>query len=240
MYSLRGIGKDVFAIFADEFFFFSPDVLPAILPTLATGAVFIMTSSVSPDGDNPMMRMIDTRYNDGTPVVKQLDFNKSCNACKRKGLQKRCPHIKSILTAGIMHSVVYLFPLLILSLIERVQSIGERIRQKMEDGERLTMIEQPQHFQSHAGNERMEKLMDPKAYRVEIENEEELPSISNAFQKEWIDSMEKNTYKLKKHVDHIFITIDPSAGKRDNPQNPRYSPVREKSKSLCTSVHHFC
>lgn len=79
--------------------------------------------------------------------------------------------------------------------------------------ERLTWLEQPQHFQSHAGNERMEKLMDEKSYRVEIENEEELPSITNAFQKEWIDSMEKNTYRLKKHVDQIFITIDPSAGK---------------------------
>lgn len=93
---MRGTGKKVFAIFADEFFFFSPEVLPAILPTLATGAVFVMTSSVAPDGDNPMMRLLDTKYRDGTPVVKQLDFNKACRSCQRKGLEKRCTHNPSI------------------------------------------------------------------------------------------------------------------------------------------------
>lgn len=76
----------------------------------------------------------------------------------------------------------------------------------------MKSLEQPQHFQSHAANERMECMMDEQSYRREIQNEEEMPSISNAFEKSWIDSMVKNTYLLSKDMNHIFITIDPSAG----------------------------
>lgn len=137
-----------------------------MLPTLATGAIFIMTSSIAPSGDNPMMRMQESKYADGTPVVKIVDFNRVCNSCRRKGLNKKCSHV----------------------------------------------IQQPQHFQSHAGNERMEKLMDERSFRIEIQNEEEEPSISNAFEKEWIDSMVKNPYKLKVNVDYIMISLDPACG----------------------------
>jgi hypothetical protein len=93
---LRGTGKDVLAIFADEFLFFNPAVLPALLPTLATGAIFVMTSSVSPDGDNQLVKLLDTKYNDGTDVVRKLNWVQSCKACERKGQQDRCTHIQSI------------------------------------------------------------------------------------------------------------------------------------------------
>lgn len=49
----------------DEFLFFNPEVLPAILPTLATGSMFIMISSVAPDGDSPLRKIIETKYPDG-------------------------------------------------------------------------------------------------------------------------------------------------------------------------------
>ena len=74
-----------------------------MLPTLATGAIFLMISSVSPDGDNPLVKLLDTKYIDGTNVVWKLNWVQSCKACERKGLQDRCTHITRIF--------IYLFSL---------------------------------------------------------------------------------------------------------------------------------
>lgn len=71
---MRGVGKDVKLIVADEWMFYDPDVLPAILPTLATDATFIIISSVSPDGQSPLRRILDTTYADGRPVFKMLNW----------------------------------------------------------------------------------------------------------------------------------------------------------------------
>ncbi len=97
---MRGTGKDVMIIFADEFLFFNHAVLPAMLPTLATGAAFIMTSSVSPDGDNPLLKLLSAKYPDGTDVVKNLNWIQSCKNCERRGLAERCTHIARMLAAA--------------------------------------------------------------------------------------------------------------------------------------------
>lgn len=125
-----------------------------------------MTSSVAPDGDNPMMRLMDTKYKDGTPVVKQIDLNNACNACKRKGLEKRCTH----------------------------------------------RVKQPEHFQSHVGNERMERMMDKEAYDREIQNKEDTPAISDAFERDWIDAMFTRIYRIRNIQKHIFLSIDTAGG----------------------------
>lgn len=125
-----------------------------------------MTSSVAPDGDNPLMRLMDTKYNDGTPVVKQIDLNNACAACKRKGLEKRCTH----------------------------------------------RVKQPEHFHSHTGNERMEKMMDKESYLREIQNVEDTPATSSAFEREWIDAMFTRRYKIRTNAKHIFLSIDPAGG----------------------------
>lgn len=89
---MRGAGKDVDVVFFDEWGFFSPAVLPAILPTLANGSVAVMTTSVPPDPDSPMMQLINVKYKDGTPVVKKLDWLQSCTECKRRGEAESCTH----------------------------------------------------------------------------------------------------------------------------------------------------
>jgi hypothetical protein len=61
-------------VFCDEFAFFNHLVLPAILPTLATGAAFIMTSSISPDGDSPVMELLNVKHEDGTNVIRKLNW----------------------------------------------------------------------------------------------------------------------------------------------------------------------
>lgn len=156
------------AIFADEFLFFNPAVLPALLPTLATGAAFIMTSSVSPDGDNPIVQLLDTKYSDGTSVVRKLNWVQSCKPCERKGLQDRCTHI----------------------------------------------ARPPQHFQSYAGQERLNRLMSHNAesFDREMLNIGGKPTLTNAFERHWIDYMVDNYYECDQAIDHLFITIDPSAG----------------------------
>jgi hypothetical protein len=169
---LRGTGKRPFAIFADEFLFFNLQALPAIIPTLATGAIFIATSSVAPDGDSPIMRLLDVKYPNGKPVVEKLCYIQSCDDCKRRGTEDRCTHIRR----------------------------------------------PPQHFQSHATQDRVNCLMsfDAEAKARELDNVGDKPLITSAFKKEWIDQMVSDPYRIKQNVPHIFITIDPSAGKDRN------------------------
>ena len=58
----------------DEFLFFSPLALQAILPTLAVGAASAMISSLSPDGSNPVMKLLESKYRDGTDVIKRINW----------------------------------------------------------------------------------------------------------------------------------------------------------------------
>lgn len=75
---MRGVGKDVKLIVADEWMFYDPGALPTILPTLATDATFIIISSVSPDGESPLRRILDTEYADGRKVFKMLNWIQVC------------------------------------------------------------------------------------------------------------------------------------------------------------------
>ena len=48
---------------------------------------------------------------------------------------------------------------------------------------------------------------------MDYRNISDKPTITNAFEKEWIDYAIHNLYELRTVVNHLFITIDPSAGK---------------------------
>ena len=147
-----------------------------------------MTSSVSTDGDSPIVRLLDTKYADGTPVVKKLNWVQACLDCQRKNMADRCNHIARM------------FPVPLTS------------------GQKLTRVGPPQHFQSYAGQERLARLMshNSEAYDREMLNIGAKPLISAAFQRDWIDAMDATSYTLRKTVDHIFITVDPSATKNRN------------------------
>jgi len=58
----------------DEFCFMNPKVFPAIFPTAATNAMLIMTSSLSPGGDSTALQILDVKYDDGSPVIKKLNW----------------------------------------------------------------------------------------------------------------------------------------------------------------------
>ncbi len=87
------MGDNLSLVVCDEFMFFNPGVLPAILPTLATDAMFIIISSVAPDGDSPLRKVIDALYPAGTRVIKLLNWCKVCPSCERRGLQDTCNHM---------------------------------------------------------------------------------------------------------------------------------------------------
>jgi hypothetical protein len=55
--------------------------------------MLVMTSSISPGSDSAAMRILDTKYDDGTNVVRVLDWVQSCVDCVRKGAAERCTHI---------------------------------------------------------------------------------------------------------------------------------------------------
>jgi hypothetical protein len=87
------MGDNLSLVICDEWMFFNPGVLPAIIPTLATGAIFIIISSVAPDGDSPLRKVIDALYPDGTRVIKLLDWVQVCASCERRGLADTCTHL---------------------------------------------------------------------------------------------------------------------------------------------------
>jgi hypothetical protein len=174
-------------ICADEFLFFNPAVLPALLPTLANGAAFVMTSSVSPDGDSPITQLLDVKYKDGTNVVKKLNYIKSCRECERRGTPETCTHIAR------MSPPFYLLKL-------------------MEAG-------RPEHFQTWSGQEKLERLMsqNPDSFDREMLNIGSKPTLEAAFRQEWIDAMVSTKYSdSQRTVNHLFVTIDPSAAKDRN------------------------
>jgi hypothetical protein len=71
----------------------NPKAFPAIFPSAANGAMLVMTSSMSPGSNSIAMRILDVKYDDGSDVVKKLDFVQSCVVCKRKGIPEKCTHI---------------------------------------------------------------------------------------------------------------------------------------------------
>jgi hypothetical protein len=74
------MGTRISAVFCDEFAFYNSEVLTnAIFPTLATGATLVMTSSISPDGDSPIMKILDVKYDDGSNVIKKLNWIQVCH-----------------------------------------------------------------------------------------------------------------------------------------------------------------
>ena len=91
--SLRGTGTKATAVFMDEFFFFNPKAFASIFPVTATGAMLVMTSSLSPGAQTSAMRILDVTYDDGTPVVKKLNWVQACVECRRKGTPEKCHHI---------------------------------------------------------------------------------------------------------------------------------------------------
>jgi hypothetical protein len=93
LYSLRGLASNVDAIFMDEFLFMNIAAYPAMLPSSATGGMLIMISSMSGNANSPAMKLIDATYDDGTPVVKKINWVQACIICKRKGVAEKCTHM---------------------------------------------------------------------------------------------------------------------------------------------------
>jgi len=72
------MGIDVSLVVCDEFLFYDAEALPAILPTLATDAIFIVISSIAPNGDSPLLKVLRSTYPDGTNVFKMLNWIQVC------------------------------------------------------------------------------------------------------------------------------------------------------------------
>jgi len=166
------MGAYVSAIFFDEFLFMNPKVFAAIIPTVLTGAMLVMTSSMSPNSNSLAMRIIRAKYDDGTDVVSQYNWTESCADCKRAGTPEKCRHF----------------------------------------------VAPPQHFQDWQSQSRAVKMLadlDGAADR-ELFNQADEPDTVQAFQDAWVDAMVKNHRRLEGDYDHLFVTIDPSAGKGRN------------------------
>jgi predicted metal-binding transcription factor (methanogenesis marker protein 9) len=79
-------------VVADELLFFHPGCWRVLVPVMNNGATFMMISSIAGDPDAPMMQVLRSKYRDGTPAVKVLNWIESCKECERKGQAEMCPH----------------------------------------------------------------------------------------------------------------------------------------------------
>ena len=52
-----------------------------------------MTSSMSPGGDSSAMKILDTKYEDGSNVITKFNWIIACVDCKRKGISEKCSHV---------------------------------------------------------------------------------------------------------------------------------------------------
>ena len=39
------------------------------------------------------MKILDTKYDDGTDVIKKLNWVKACAECKKRGVPEKCRHV---------------------------------------------------------------------------------------------------------------------------------------------------
>jgi len=94
--NLRGTGGGAVLVILDEGLFFCDAAYEVILPTIANGAGFVITSSQPPLGTNAVGLLTATMPDTGTPVMRVLNWTPMCLGCKAKQtLQQReivCRH----------------------------------------------------------------------------------------------------------------------------------------------------
>lgn len=68
------MGHDLSLVVMDEFLFYDPDGLPAIMPIIGTDAILIIISSIAPNGDSPLLKILHATYEDGNKVFVLLNW----------------------------------------------------------------------------------------------------------------------------------------------------------------------
>lgn len=166
----------------------NPGSFSAIFPSTLTGSMLIMISSMSSDANSPAMQIINSKYDDGTDVVKKFNFATSCGVCTRKGIAEKCTHISRS--------------------VQHFQSIGAQARLSKllsaDDYLREVMYVSFSLLRTHSLTHSLAR------------NQVDAPLITYAFDRPWIENMVNNPYRLNEDIEHLFITIDPASGKDQN------------------------
>jgi hypothetical protein len=94
--NLRGVGIKMFGLFVDEGYWIAEAGVPVMVPLVANGAFFVITSSVGAGGARAgLMAILDARLPDGTLAVKEINYHVSCDICKAKGVPEgQCKHVQ--------------------------------------------------------------------------------------------------------------------------------------------------
>ena len=167
----------------------NPAAFPAIFPSTATGAMLILISSMSGNSNSPAMKLIEATYDDGTKVVKKLDWRQGCSACRRKGIAETCTHFSKL--PQFFQSVA--------SMARLAKLLGAT----NPDAYKIEM-EYVYSFQFTQKNIHLLTL-----YR----NQQEESPTSFAFKSAEIDRMVNHSYRLNEDIKYLFITVDPAGGK---------------------------
>lgn len=93
--NLRGTGGNAALIILDEGLFFCNEAYSVILPTIANGAGFVITSSQPPLGTNAIGLLTATMPDTGEPVMKVFNWRPMCLGCEaREKLLQREVHCR--------------------------------------------------------------------------------------------------------------------------------------------------
>lgn len=72
-YSLRGKGERVAVVLMDEFMFMAQSVYASIFPTIITGALLCMISSMSP-GNTAAKDLMHVKADDGSDIITKYNW----------------------------------------------------------------------------------------------------------------------------------------------------------------------
>ena len=129
--NLRGVGTKMFGLFVDEGYWIAEAGVPVMVPLVANGAFFVITSSVGAGGARAgLMAILDARLPDGTPAVKEVNYHVTCDECKTKGAAAgQCQHVQQ----RPQHFQGYFNQLRVKTLLGPFDGVYEKELQNQED-----------------------------------------------------------------------------------------------------------
>jgi len=68
------------------------EIMDVVFPAMTRQTVLALISSQSPDPTSTASKIIDAKYDDGSPVFKKFTWTLACEPCIRNKIADKCTH----------------------------------------------------------------------------------------------------------------------------------------------------
>ncbi len=80
-----------------------------VLPVLSTGASLLAISTIAPEADNMLKQLVEAKDVHGVNIIKTINLEMVCAACKRGGDELTCKHVRILSSDFLdMHVLIHL------------------------------------------------------------------------------------------------------------------------------------